>query len=316
MNAGPDNVNRDLINSSDKRLIYIKNRNKYLRLFEIVIEVFRCDIIVLSGICSPRYYEILKRSGKKIVYLMHGDINYENEVNHQNTPLEIIDLQNKIFQDASIIACVSEGYSNWVKQRYPQYSTKITFVNNGVTVKRRDKVSKEPFSVAVAGGNRPIKANKYVCDAAKLLAKKGIKCQVYVFGRHYESCEELPKFDGIKYMGHLDQEEYYNRLDRISLFIINSDVESFGLTIADAINCNCSLLMSKNIGARSILDTREEDIIEDNHNPEEIAKKIIELQKSPNVDRLYQALDLDLISSKSSYNKLVNICERVENDSM
>ncbi len=307
-NAGPDNVNRKLIEVADSRLIYLKSRNKLKKLFETLVALQKCELIILSGICSPRYFNILKISGKKIVYLMHGDIQYENDINCQDIPLRQLQLQDEVLEYASRIVCVSEGYSEWVKNRYTIYKEKITFVNNGLNINRRSKTLKEPFSVAIAGGNRYIKANKYVCEAIKILHKKGIPSKLYVFGRQYPSCADLPYVEGMEYMGHLDMDEYYSYLDNISIFVMNSDVEPFGLTIADAINCNCSILMSKFIGASSILTTENIDIIKDNHNPFEIAEKIIDIEQNPNNSRLYDSIELENISAEASYDNLMQVC--------
>ena len=67
-------------------------------------------------------------------------------------------------------------------------------------------------------------------------------------------------------LSHLDKESYYNKLDEISLYVIASEVETFGLSIADALNCNCSLLMSDNVGGASIMKTKDEDLITEINN--------------------------------------------------
>ena len=320
INAGPSNVNRKLIWAADKQvsedtadnqLLYLKSNNKYVRLFEATKKIHDCDVIILSGLCSPRNFSLIKSSKKPVVYLMHGDVRYENHVNHQNTSEKVLQTQDEILHIASRIVCVSENYKSWVSVRYPKYEEKITFVNNGLILNRRPRVCKVPYSIAVAGGNRPIKANKYVCAAVSILQSQGIPCKLYVFGRHYPSCEDLPNIDGLEYMGQLDELDYYEKLDKISMFVMNSDVEPFGLTIADAINCNCSMLMSSNIGAASILSMQDIDIISNNHDPQEIARKVLAIEKCPNIDRLYSSIDLSSVSVESSYQRLMHICEEV-----
>jgi len=310
-NSGPDNVNRDFISVSDERLVYLSTNNKIGKIIEIIKYLKTCDVILISGICSLKILRLIKQSRKPIIYLMHGDIVYENQVNHENIDEKVLNAQNEIFESADKIICVSEKYSEWVGARHTQYKNKITFVNNGLKISRRDKKEKQFLSIAISGGNRPIKANNFVCDAIKILQSKGQKYKVYVFGRNYPNCDELPELDNMQYLGQLDEREYYEYLDKIELFIMNSDVESFGLSVADAINCNCSLLMSNNIGALSIFQIKEEDTIINNHNANEIAEKVSWIQEHPNTDRLYNSLKLDEISVRSSYDKLMKICEDV-----
>ena len=69
--------------------------------------------------------------------------------------------------------------------------------------------------------------------------------------------------------------------------------------------------MSENIGASSIFNTCEEDMIHNNHDPEEIARKIECLEKHPNTDRLYDSLDKDKVCVGASYKALMSICEEI-----
>ena len=240
-NAGPDNVNRALLSERDDRLLYLHAGNKYTRFAETVITLKKCDVVLVSGICSLKYLNLMKLYKKPYVYLMHGDLEYENEVNHLNIRADILQTQTTVLSNASKIICVSEKYAEWVGKRYPQYKSKITYVNNGVNICKRNRVIKEPYSIAVAGGNTPVKANQYVCEAVNILNKQGKKCKLHVFGIRNSECEDLPRVPEMRYMGQLDISEYYDLLDRISVFVMNSDVESIGLTAADAINCYCSL---------------------------------------------------------------------------
>ena len=309
-NAGPDNVNRGIISISDARLVHQRRESKIGKLIEAYINLRKCDVVLISGVCSQKYFPLIEHSKKPVVYLMHGDLVYENVVNHENIKESVLKAQSKILEMSKAIIGVSKKYSEWIKDRYPQYIRKTTYVYNGLNFKVRNKKDKRPFSIAITGGNRPIKANKYVCEAAAILRKKGIDCEVYVFGSNYPNCDLLPEIEKIKYIGHVNKTEFYNFLDKISILIMNSDVESFGLSVADALNCNCSLLMSKNVGATSIFDIKDEDIIQDNHDPNEIAEKIQWIEGHPNADRLVKSLNLKDISERSSYERLMRICEK------
>lgn len=306
-NGGPDNVNQALIKFADRKILYIKSNNKPVRVLEIFWKILISEGIVVSGVCAKRYYDFMKVFHKKFVYLMHGCMDFENEINRLHLTSDFIENEKKLLNDAKRIVCVSEVYSEWVKKRYPEYAEKITFVNNGVELEQREKKEKEPFSIAVGGGNRCIKNNYAVSMAVKKLNSEGIPCKLYIFGRKYPGNEEIEETDNIKYCGHLDKTPYYEKLDYISCFVMNSEVEPFGLVAADALNCNCSLLMSQNIGAKSIMKTEKCDIIQQPHDVDELVEKLKYVFGHPNSDRLYENIDVQACSGKSSFQKLNTI---------
>lgn len=255
-NGGPDNVNQALITSADRKILYIKSNNKPVRVLETFWKILISEGVVVSGVCAKRYYDFMKVFHKKFVYLMHGCMDFENEINRLHLTSDFIENERNLLRDAKCIVCVSEGYSEWVKSRYPEYAGKITFVNNGVKLEQREKKEKEPFSVAVGGGNRCIKNNNAVSMAVKKMNSEGIPCKLYIFGRKYPGNEEIEETDYIQYCGHMDKTPYYERLDHISCFVMNSEVESFGLVAADALNCNCSLLMSPKCRSKEHYENR------------------------------------------------------------
>lgn len=306
-NGGPDNVNQALIEFADRKILYIKSNNKPVRVLETFWKILISEGVVISGVCAKRYYDFMKVFHKKFVYLMHGCMDFENEINKLHLTSNFIENEKNLLNDAIRIVCVSEVYSEWVKKRYPEYAEKITFVNNGVELEQREKKEKEPFSIAVGGGNRCIKNNYAVSMAVKKLNLEGIPCKLYIFGRKYPGNEEIEETDSIRYCGHLDKSPYYEKLDYISCFVMNSEVEPFGLVAADALNCNCSLLMSQNVGAKSIMKTEECDIIQQPHDVDELVEKLKYVFRHPNSDRLYENIDVQACSGKSSFQKLNTI---------
>lgn len=304
-NTGPANVNRGFILNKDKYMSFLKFPNRLNRLERLKLIFY--PVIVVSGGIFNYELKICKLLNKKIIYIMHGCGWYESKINNLNLSQSFLKNENQTIAAADRIVCVSEKYSKWVKTQYPQYSHKITYLNNGLTLAIRPKVQKEKNSIALSGGNRLQKNNKIICQAVEKLKNIGIDCNVYIFGRYYENNEDLSQYTFIHKMGHLNKEEYYNILDKISIYIINSTVESFGLVVGDALNCNCSLLMSEGVGATSIMKTQESDIIKNCFNVDEVADKIIYLLENSNSSRLYKSINIDEVSEKNAYLKLKTI---------
>ena len=109
-------------------------------------------------------------------------------------------------------------------------------------------------------------------------------------------------------MGQMSKNEYYKQLEESDLLCVNSDLESFGLVVCDALNCGSSLLMSKNVGATCIFnDLQDDDLINDNRNIIEIASKIENLLHKSNSKRLYYSIDQEKYSEKQSFLRLKQI---------
>ena len=118
-------------------------------------------------------------------------------------------------------------------------------------IHRRPKVGKNRGEIAVSGGNRGIKNNEIVCQAVEKLNTEGVSCHVVIYGRKHPNSFDINKYPHAKHVGQLNKEKYYAMLDYADLFVLNSELEPFGLVVADAINCNCSLLISDRVGALS-----------------------------------------------------------------
>ena len=313
-NAGPSNVNRALVSNADESLTYVKSSNRIYKRIEILGKSILADVIVVSGVPTMMRQKLLKIVNPRApkLYLMHGNLRYENNVNHLHLDPQILRSESVFMEQCDAIVCVSEQYAKWVAHNFPQFSNKITFVNNGLDISPREKIKKKPMTIAVGGGNRCQKNNIEVCKAVERLRNKGLQCELYIFGRNYPDNDDFSVFPFAKFMGQMSPSEYYEKLDEISLFVVASEVESFGLVVGDALNCRCSLLQSQNVGAVSIMETYECDLISDPHNIDVLAEKIEYLLYHSNADRILQSVDVEACSAKQSYLRLKRICEEVE----
>ena len=313
LNAGPSNVNRSFIGNSDGSLIYVRNKTRFFRKLESISKCIFCNTIVFSGNTSRLELMIARILRKRIIYIMHGCGKYENDINKLGLTAKDLRGEKNLMEKANVIIAVSERYAEWVKNRFSKYDNKITFVNNGLDIKRHHTVyhhgSDNYFLIAVSGGDRPIKCNLDVCKAVEKLNQKGYQIQICAFGRSYPYGEPIFDYPFVERMGHMDKDEYYKKLESVDLMVVNSDVEPFGLVVGDALNCGCSLLMSKNVGALSIFERLSaEDVVEDNHNIDELAGKIEYLLKHSNAERLYESVDKEKCSNRQAYLNLKRIC--------
>jgi len=309
MNSGPQNVNRSYVEASRGKIDCLHSRNRWIYTLEALWHILTCDVFVLSGYERKYALKLIKLLHKKMVFLLHGYMRYEDEINNWGYPSDLMDENDRVMMASDKIIAVSENYSKWIAERYPQFKDKLTYVNNGVTISPRQKVAKEKNVIALSGGDRTIKANMYVCRAVEILRNQGLDIKIKLFGHIYNNDSDILQIPFIERMDQMKKEEYLDYLDKIPLFVVNSESEPFGLVVADAINCHCSLLMSRYIGASSIMKTTDKDIVSDNHDIKELADKIKYLLEHDNSDRLLSTVDPRKCSPEASCQRLVSICK-------
>ena len=121
----------------------------------------------------------------------------------------------------------------------------------------------------------------------------------------------MPKGDNIEFKGLVSQEQLYKEMAQSELFVLNSTLESFGLSVFDALQCGCSVLVSNAAGALDILNVTGHDVIYDSMDEDEIAEKIDYLLQNPNNYRLIKSLDFNKISYKAEVEKLEQFCGKL-----
>ena len=312
LNAGPSNVHRSLITHSSGELHYVKSHKKIVRYIELIWRCIKADVVIIPSFISSQDIRLIRMLCKKLVCISHGCLKQECVINNQRDRQERAEEAERLaFSSSKVVVCVSARHMQVLQSQYPEFAEKMTFVNNGVKISPRSHVAKIPYTIAVSGGNRNIKNNEYVCKAVQLLNDSGFTCKVNIFGRNYPECEDLTKFSCAEYMGQLERGEYYKRLDEIALFVIASELEPFGLVVADALNCHCSLLMSHNVGASAIMQTCSEDYVENPRDVDELARCIRHLLEHPNAERLLASVDVEECSEMKAWEKLKVICYNV-----
>lgn len=321
-NTGPSNVNKNLKKHLPQNVIYINSSNIFIRTIEIIFKTILYNVIIISGNSRSNRICInitkIFRGKKKIINILHGSSLYENKINNLNNDKIVIE-EKYLLDNSDLILCVSKKFMKWFKNYNQQYSYKTSYLNNGIDwdildkIKNLKELNRESNTIITMGGGRPQKNNVTICEAIKILnEKKNIKYKLIVLGRDYEDTEKIKSYNFVDYIGQVEQGEVYYYLKKSSIFIQNSYLESFGLAPLEALLCGCNILVSKNVGAISILKTIEEnDIISDCNNPKEIAKKILYLSKKSNNKRIIEGIDKNKTSCKYAANKLMKIVEEL-----
>lgn len=312
-NAGPCNVNRSWVENSDGSMDYAKNTGRIKRRLEKIWGCITHHVVVFSGGNRKLELHLCRMLGKRIVYIMHGCTRYENVINKLEMTERDLQLEYETLKMADKIVAVSERYAEWVRREFPEFANKVTFVNNGLeitgTFHEHIPHNDGKYTIAVSGGNRPIKCNMEVCKAVQKLRNDGLDIKIKAFGRFHINGEPILEYPFVRQMGQMDKEAYYAELKKTDLYVIASDTEPFGLVVGDALNCGCSLLLSKNVGAISIFSKMMSgDVLEDNHDTTEMATKIKYLLLQSNARRLFYAVDREKSSGRQAFFNLKHIC--------
>ena len=308
-NMGPDNVNKCIRKNLTDTFCYVKSKNKYGELFEGVWKLLFSNALVVSGISRKGriFIGIAKLLGKKTVYIMHGCLAYEYEINEIAPSKKGLETEQYVMKTVDLLLPVSRKFMHWVHSRYPQYVKKTKYLYNGVDKDILPKVSNVesmPNSVIAAGGNRKQKANYVVADAVESLRGQ-VHLEIYGgLNRHIPQ----DRYHHIKYMGRIPQEKFAERLSQSALFVLNSVFEPFSLAAVEALVCGCSVLLSEAAGVTDILELEETDIIHDPMNVEEVRRKIEYLLEHPNNERIMSKFNIDDWSYEKAVKRLEEFC--------
>lgn len=316
--TGPANVTKEYIRTLPKGTLFLKSKNKLLRLIELYTTIPKCDVVFLSGHSKQNLHaiRIAKKQNVKVAFLMHGSVDYENRINGVSDE-SMTEVEKKTMEGCDLILAVSNQFEHWLKKQYPQYADKISHVTNGVDYKIINEqpvmTKRDNNKIISIGGGMPRKRIVIICRAIELLRNKGMEISLTVAGDIGLDSDKINKYSFVNNIGLVDHKRVIEELQSAKLFVQNSCFETFGLAPVEAIMCGCDILLSKECGALSLFKTGvyDDDIIMDTENVEEIAAKIEKLLKDENHNRLIVELDKEHTSWEYRSEQLQNILKNL-----
>lgn len=278
--TGPAIVTRDYISYLPSAVRHLRFQSKILRLVELKIKLSQCNIIMCSGISRQNIiaYKHAQKYNKKSVYLMHGNVAFENQMNQVYNP-QLEALERSILERVDCIMTVSKCYGDWVKNNYPKYQHKVVEMTNGIDYRLFEKISEEdakPFAktdqdkkrVMSIGGGLPLKNIVTLCKAIKeLIDEKRIAIELCVFGQENLDSQEIRSYDFVKDYGVVPHDQLLGFMRTADIYVQNSLYETFGLAPIEAGMMGCKLIISNKVGAKDTITElfalNEEQIITD-----------------------------------------------------
>lgn len=298
-----------------------KETGLFKRLRELCILVLRCDVLVICSatlVNYPAVWLAARLQKKKYVYILHGLKTFETCFEHPPAG----DLWTNAFRryeryilaHAGRIVCVSGLFRDWLRERFPFCAGKIDFVYNTVDTEKceavlRNSPGRVPGTVLSSGGG---KKQKNIRTVAAAMEESGSGFMLHVAGGEFSQGNEIRSHGNVVWHGEMPHDDFLALLASSSLYVQNSIFETFGLAVVEALFCGCSILVSENTGCLPLFRSlRDEDIIRDVYDKEEISRKIRHLMAHPNNARLREGFSADLISGEYRAKRLKEIIDMV-----
>ena len=314
--TGPANVTKYYIRNLPEGTLYQKFRNKLLRVLEIVVKTFLADVVVYSGYSKQNILglKLAKHLGKKSAYLMHGCVEYENEINREEDPeMTRVERQTLVLSDR--IIAVSRTFADFLREFYPMHAKKVDYVYNGIDEELLNRSAhddngkaRDRHMIFTIGGGMPRKRITRICEAVEIL-RRDYDPEMYlcVIGDTGADSDIIASFDFVRNLGIVPFDEAEKLFLQAAVFVQNSCFETFGLAVVESVSLGCPALISRHAGALGIIKgTRDGDIIDNCEDPEEIARKIKGLIEDPNAARLAQGIDMESCSWKKRSEELMS----------
>ena len=261
-NTGPAIVNKSYYGYLKNTTIFCSTNNKILRIIHYVLCMLFVDSIIISGFSRLNILFILiaKKMNKQTYYLMNGFVKEELKNKKEKNKVKKIKLEYEILKYVDNIICVSNFFSEYLKKIYKEFDNKIYYINNGFDIKNNiNRIKHDKFTLISVGGGSRQKNNLNVCKA---INNANLDVCFIVIGRLMEDGKEIKNFPFVEYYEKLTHDEVLKKMCESDLYIQNSYFETFGLSIMEALECQCDLLISKNVGALSVLENiSDNDII-------------------------------------------------------
>lgn len=318
--GGPQIVNKNLVFCLRHHISYLIYKNRYLRFIEAIYKIIGSKTIVFSGVTNVDniLVPICLLFKRKIIYIMHGCLELEYKTNNYTFNPTGLKNEKLLLLKSDLILCVSNTFKEFIASFYPQYTSKMDVLVNGVnwrhleeTVKNNRYLTRDNYQILLMGGGRRTKRNLQICQAIqKINEENRVYYKVIVYGNlnNSDDSKEISNIPCVTFHSLISHDAILMELRKSRLFIQNSDFESFSLGAIEALCCGCDLLISKNVGAKDIIGgLMDEDIIFENTNINHIQQKVLHVLKRGNNLRLLNSIHKEKTSIRAAADRLLSI---------
>lgn len=305
------------VNFSKKSIIKtIKEVKRYIKTHSI-------DIIHSNGISADLISNLARRgtTGVKIVSTVHGFSSFDR-MDRSKIEIKAFDmLETLLFKYNDYYIAVSNALKEYLVDRgLSENKIDVIYhaVNNLNNESYRERTSDE-IIVGSVGRLEKVKGYDILINAVKVLKDKGFKFKCILVGDGSEIdnlkmlSEKLNVKDYIEFLGY--QEDIYNFIDKMDIYVQPSRQESFGISIIEAMNKVKPVIASNVGGVIEIIENEKNGLIFDALNDCELAYKIGSLINDSEKSKMIAIEGKDTVSNKFSMpifiGNLQNIYEKI-----
>ena len=265
-------------------------KKAYLDLYDRYVELHgRPDIIHAHGYIAGEAARFISRN-KEIPYIVteHTSTLITGVPDHQRAALR------KTYRDAVKLLAVSEFLADAMSSYVPRNRIEIVHnpVSTEVFVPGHSDQSDEPLRVTAVGHADENKSFDVLIEAFASVLEKIANARLRIIGdgpqmaRLKAIADSLGIAPQIEFMGRLPQHEIARQLGTSHLLVSSSKVETFGLTVLEAMSCGLPVVVTPSGGVTELVN-ESNGIICEGFRKEDIAEGILALVEQMNrFDRL------------------------------
>lgn len=326
---GPGNANKEILHAVDSiaEIQYSKQSSKLKRILEVFKMAIWAEVCICCSASKLNYFLfwICKVMGTKIIYVMHGYGSFEYLINggckEDKLYRQLKKYEQFVFSKTDKIVCVSKKFMNDMKKKLPTFACKFEYIFNVVHIKdmvleiENNILHKKDncLYVLTLGGGMHRKRNLVVAKAIENINRHSLKkIRFVVVGSIMQEGESLKGYDFVDYFEQLPHIQVLKLMKECDLFIQNSEYETFGLAIIEALLNGSNLLISKNVGCIDLFEKLDDmDVVVNIEDEEEIENKIIYNLKNSNNNRLLKDFKRESITQEAMSKKLKLILDQI-----
>lgn len=221
-----------------------------------VSEYGKPDIIHVHGFQSGlQAVEIKKKWGIPFVITEHSTQFIDNIVSNSLKKYAV-----EVFHHASVAIAVSEPFARIMSQTYNkefQYIPNV--VDTSVFTLSQEESSREEFVFFNAAGFVVEKNHDLLIDAFARLTTKYPKTRLRLAGSGpnepiiKQKVQDLGIADKVDFLGQLPRNEVIHEMQSMDVFVLSSNVETFGVVLIEALSCGKPVVSTKSYGPESII---------------------------------------------------------------
>lgn len=139
---------------------------------------------------------------------------------------------------------------------------------------------KRDIKIMFPGGMKPNKGGLLILKAFKIMNKKNLPISLYFAGKLNQKFVEENLVDNVEFIGLQNHQEYLKKLNKSDSLILASVVESFPISILEAMGLGKSIITTP-VGGIPEFCKNNKNALYIKRDPKDIANKIIHLYENP-----------------------------------